>query len=111
MKRPRIDVNLPELDHLLDQACEALRSQNDSAKIKSALHALADVLAASRNSEKARDVLPEPPKQEPVTPEKPKEKAAAMGATRPRHTKARGKSPWAHPELKHGCRCPECEFG
>ena len=52
MKRPRIDVNLPELDQLLDQACEAPLSQNDSAKINSALHALADVLAASRNSEK-----------------------------------------------------------
>ena len=111
MKRPRIDVNLPELDQLLDQACEAPLSQNDSAKIKSALHALADVLAASRNSEKARDVLPEPPKQEPVTPDKPKEKAAGHGRNAAAAYEGARKVAVAHPELKHGCRCPECEFG
>ena len=57
MKRPRVEVNLGELDQMLDRACEAPLSQTDSAKIKNALHALAEVLTARRSTEKTREVL------------------------------------------------------
>ena len=59
MKRPRVDVDLGELDQLLDHACEAPLSQGESARIKEALHALAEVLLSRRTSEKRRDVLPD----------------------------------------------------
>ena len=39
MKRPRIDVNLGELDQLLDQAREAPLSEPDCNKLKTTLHA------------------------------------------------------------------------
>jgi len=45
MKRPRLDVNLEELDRVLDQAREAPLSEPDYDKLKSALHALAGMLA------------------------------------------------------------------
>ena len=50
MKRPRVDVDLGELDQLLDHACEAPLSQGESARIKEALHALAEVLLSRRTS-------------------------------------------------------------
>jgi hypothetical protein len=50
-------VNLGELDQMLDRACEAPLSQTDSAKIKNALHTLAEVLTAWRSTEKTREVL------------------------------------------------------
>jgi len=39
MKRPRLDVNLEELDRVLDQARAAPLSEPDYEKLKSALHA------------------------------------------------------------------------
>jgi hypothetical protein len=38
MKRPRMDVNLEELDRVLDQAREAPLSEPDYDKLKGALH-------------------------------------------------------------------------
>jgi transposase len=117
MKRPRVDVNLGELDQLLDQACQAPLSQTDSAKIKTALHMLAEVLTARRSSEKTRDVLgnaaaqPEtPPGQTAASRE---EKAKKPGHGRNAATSYEGarKVVVNHPELKHGGRCPECSSG
>ena len=44
-KRRRVDVNLDELDRVLDGAREAPLSEADCDKLKSALHALAAMLA------------------------------------------------------------------
>ena len=57
-KRRRVDVNLDELDRVLDGARQAPLSEADCHKLKSALHALAAMLAPSRNTEKTSAVLP-----------------------------------------------------
>ena len=61
-KRRRVDVNLDELDRVLDGARQAPLSEADCDKLKSALHALAAMLAPSRNTEKTSAVLEEPEK-------------------------------------------------
>lgn len=41
MKRPRVDVNLEELDQIIERGTHAPLSESESEKLKSALHALA----------------------------------------------------------------------
>ena len=55
--RPRIDVNLDELDRVLDGARQAPLSKDDYEKLKDALHALAAMLVRPRNTEKTSAVL------------------------------------------------------
>jgi hypothetical protein len=57
MKRPRLEVNLEELDRVLDQARQAPLSESDYEKLKSALHALAGMLPPPRTTEKTQAVL------------------------------------------------------
>jgi transposase len=112
MKRPRIDVNLGELDQLLDQAQQAPMSAPDSNKIKSTLHTLVELLAAKRRTEKTSAVVgaaggdattPEPSDSAEKTNGHGRNPASAYaGAT---------KVPVAHPNLQHGAACPECPKG
>ena len=44
MRRPRIDVNLSELDEVLDQARQAPLSEADCNKLKTLLHTLVKLL-------------------------------------------------------------------
>jgi transposase len=118
MKRPRVDVNLGELDQLLDQACEAPLSQTDSAKIKNALHTLAEVLVARRGSEKTREVLgnavdsPSAATENEATPSKDAAaKAPGHGRNAAASYEGARKVAVRHPELKHSDRCPECRSG
>ena len=60
MKRPRMDVNLEELDRVLDQARQAPLSEPDYDKLKSALHALAGMVPKPRTTEKTKNVLEQP---------------------------------------------------
>ena len=53
----RIDVNLEELDHVLDEARQAPLSDADYDKLKNAVHALAAMVVRPRNSEKTNAVL------------------------------------------------------
>ena len=55
--RRRIDVNLEELDRVLDGAREAPLSEADHDKLKDALHALAELLVRTRNTEKTSAVV------------------------------------------------------
>lgn len=55
--RPRVDVNLDELDRVLDGARQAPLSEADCEKIKEALHVLAAMLERPRNTEKTSAVL------------------------------------------------------
>jgi transposase len=114
MKRPRMEVNLGELDQLLDQAREAPLSEPDCNKLKTTLHALVELLAAKRSTEKTSAVLPSQPSGE--TP------AQDAGDGQPEKPKGHGRTPASsypgavkvsvvHPELKHGDRCPECQCG
>lgn len=116
MKRPRVDVNLGELDQMLDRACEQPLSQTDSAKIKNALHTLAEVLAARRSTEKTRDVLGDEaqsadPSGESDPPKQQKTKAPGHGRHAASGYEGAQKVAIAHPELQHGDRCPECRSG
>jgi hypothetical protein len=44
MKRPRLDVNLEELDQIIDRGTHAPLSESEGEKLKRALHALAGML-------------------------------------------------------------------
>src|SRR4051795_9097753 len=55
--RPRVDINLQELDQMLDQARQAPFSEPDCQKIKDTLHTLVELLAPARNTEKTTAVL------------------------------------------------------
>jgi transposase len=99
---------------VLDGAREAPLSEADCDKLKSALHALAAMLAPSRHTEKSSAVLPEPENAEtgegapPDTGVSPqpghgRNPAEAFGGAR--------KVAIAHQKLTHGDRCPECGKG
>ena len=60
MKRPRVDVNLEELDQIIERGTQAPLSELESEKLKSALHALAGMLAKPRTTEKTKNVLEQP---------------------------------------------------
>ncbi len=113
MKRPRIDVNLSELDQLLDQAQQAPLSEPDCNKIKATLHTLVEMLVAKRSTEKTSAVVgaagSDATAGEPAaSAEKPAQghgrtpASAYVGAT---------KVPVPHPNLKPGDACPECPKG
>ena len=57
--RPRVEVNLPELDQILEQARQTPLSEADYHKLKHALYTLIDLLKPSRNTEKTEAVLAE----------------------------------------------------
>lgn len=57
MKRPRVDVNLEELDQIIDRGTHAPLSESEGEKLKGALHALAGMLAKPRSTEKTSAVL------------------------------------------------------
>jgi hypothetical protein len=44
MKRPRMDVNLEELDQIIDRGTHVPLSESEGEKLKNALHALAGML-------------------------------------------------------------------
>ena len=57
MKRPRMDVNLEELDQIIERGTHAPLSASESEKLKLVLHALAAMLPQPRTTEKTKDVL------------------------------------------------------
>ena len=56
--RRSVNVHLEELDRVLDGAREALLSEADCEKVKTALDALAAMLIRPRNTERTSAVLP-----------------------------------------------------
>jgi transposase len=113
MKRPRIDVNLGELDQLLDQAQQAPMSAPDSHKIKSTLHTLVELLAAKRRTEKTSAVVGTAGGD--ATPPEPSDSAEKKSNGHGRNPASAyagaTKVPVPHPNLKHGAACPECPKG
>ena len=55
--RPRVDVNLEELDRIIDAATQAPLSESDGRKLKAALHGMAETLVRRRTTEKTSAVL------------------------------------------------------
>lgn len=113
--RPRINVNLEELDRVLDQARQVPLSEADCEKVKEALHALAAMLPAPRTTEKTSAVFGESqqPKTEEQNPPERSSSPATEGHGRNGAEAFAGarQVAIAHPSLKHGDRCPECGQG
>ncbi|HKE24112.1 MAG TPA: IS66 family transposase [Bryobacteraceae bacterium] len=113
--RPRMDVNLEELDQIIDGGMRAPLRETDAEKLKAVLHILAErVKPRWRTTEKTRAVLPQPPGSEPsVANAKPEEERKPAGHGRnsaARFTGARTvRVP--HQTLHHGDACPECGVG
>src|ERR1022692_37648 len=110
--RRRIDVNLDELDRVLDGAREAPLSESDHGKLRDALHALAELLVRTRNTEKTNSVVgkqegsqtgTQPDNNATPPPGHGRNGAEAFGGARKVDIK--------HQKLKHGDRCPECGKG
>jgi transposase len=103
----RLDVNLDELDQVLDGARQAPLSEADYDKLKDALHAMAALLTRSRNTEKTSAVTGDAvgdATEEGGPPAGHGRNAAAAFVGAPRIE-------IAHPNLKHGDRCPACGQG
>jgi transposase len=112
--RRGVDVNLDELDRVLDGARQAPLSEDDYEKLKEALHALAAMLVRPRNTEKTSAVLEKLEGAETGAGTRPETNASPP----PGHGRngagafcSARKIAIAHPKLKHGDRCPECEKG
>lgn len=107
--RSRMEVNLEELDQIIDRATAAPLSKSDSAKLKTALHAMAERLSTKRSTEKTSVVLGEARTAQP----------SERGPSRPRghgrHSAAAFTAAStvavAHATLKHGDGCPACREG
>jgi transposase len=112
MKRPRMDVNLEELDQIIDRGTHAPLSTSEGEKLKLVLHALAAMLPVSRTTEKTKDVLEQSAapasESEPGSPSAKKPGHGRNGACS--YTGAQ-KVAVPHPELHTGDPCPGCEKG
>ena len=112
MKRPRMDVNLEELDQIIDRGTHAPLSESEGEKLKRALHALAGMLVNPRTTEKTKNVL-----ELPETPA-PKNDSEPTSDKKPGHGR-NGASSYTsannvavpHPTLHSGDACPGCEKG
>src|SRR5260370_7792996 len=108
--RPRVDVNLDELDQIIDRSTRAPLSESEGQKLKTALHAMAERLLRKRNTEKASAVLP--PDGTPTgTPETSESITAGHGRNRAAAFKGANRVAIAHATLHAGDRCPECRQG
>jgi hypothetical protein len=105
-------VNLEELDRVLDGAREAPLSEADHDKLKDALHALAELLVRTRNTEKTSAVVGKQEDSQPGT--QPDNNATPPPGHGRNGAEAFGgahKVDIKHHKLTHGDRCPECGKG
>ncbi len=107
MKRPRIEVNLEELDQIIERGTHTPLSESESEKLKSALHALAGMLEP-RSTEKTQAVLGPTESSVPKNDSEPVKGHGRNGASS--YTGA-SKVAVEHPTLKSGDACPGCEKG
>ena len=117
-RRPRLEINVQQLDQIVDKAYDAPLSIEDGELLKTSIHAMAARLTSqSRTTEKAKDLLggnegesqsdgnegasaplPQPDKK--ALPGHGRNGAAAFtGATN---------IPVPHPDLAPKCTCPGC---
>ena len=108
MKRPRLEVNLEELDQIIDRGTQAPLSESESEKLKSALHALAGMLPKPRTTEKTKNVLEQP---ETPAPENDSEPAPGHGRNGASSYTGAKKVTVPHSTLHTGDACPGCEKG
>ncbi|HLJ16349.1 MAG TPA: transposase, partial [Bryobacteraceae bacterium] len=103
-------MNLEELDQIIERGTQAPLSELESEKLKSALHALAGMLAKPRTTEKTKNVLEQP---ETLAPENdwPADKTPGHGRNGASSYAGAQKVAVPHPELHAGDACPSCEKG
>jgi transposase len=112
MKRPRLDVNLEELDQIIERGTQAPLSESESEKLKSALHALAGMLAKPRTTEKTKNVLEQPEAPAPENDsESPADKTPGHGRNGASSYTGAQKVAVPHSTLHSGDACPGCEKG
>lgn len=111
--RPRVEINVQELDQIIDRGTQTPLSECDSQKLKDALHTLAQLLP-SRSTEKTKAVLEEVA-GEVITPAddsgQPQLEPAGHGRNGAAAFSGAQKIAVQHAKLKSGDRCPECEKG
>ena len=108
MKRPRMDVNLEELDQIIDRGTHTPLSESESQKLKDALHALAGMLPQPRSTEKTKNVLEQP---ETPAPKNDGDKKPGHGRNGASSYTGAKKVVVPHPTMKPGDACPGCEKG
>src|SRR6202451_1243950 len=110
MKRARVNVNLEELDQIIERGTQAPLSESESEKLKSALHALAGMLAKPRTTEKTKTVLEQPETPPPENDsEPPSDKTPGHGRNGASSYTGAQTVAVPHPELHAGDASPGCE--
>jgi transposase len=111
--RRRLEVNLDELDQVLDGARQSPLSEADYDKLKGTLHALAAMLVQPRATEKTSAVVEGLEQSQTDSGTAPDAEGPRTGHGRNGAAAFAGaqKVEVAHPDLKHGDRCPECSQG
>jgi transposase len=112
-KRPKIDVDLKELDQIVDAATEQPLTEADAGKLRSAIHAMAEeILAKRRTTEKLESIINEASdKDENGQPQQAKLPKPGHGRLKAEAYTGATKVSVPHSELKPGCTCPECGKG
>jgi transposase len=114
MKRARshIQINLPELDQVLEQARQTPLSDPDYQKLRDTLHLLVGLLQPTRSTEKTKAVLADGDSAVPAASD-PAETPKAPGHGRNGAAAFTGaqKVVIAHADLQSGILCPACEKG
>src|ERR1041384_1095109 len=113
--RPRMDVNLEELDQIIDSGMRAPLSELDGKKLKAVLHILAERAKPKlQTTEKTCAVLPQTPGSEPAA-EKPSTEEERQPAGHGRNGAGRftgaGTVRVQSKNLHPGDLCPECGVG
>ena len=113
MKRPRLEVNLEELDQIIDRGTQAPLSEGESQKLKRALHVLAGMLPPPRTTEKTQAVLgpSETPELENDSTPAARKKPVGHGRNGTEAYSSARNIAVPHPELKAGNACPGCGKG
>jgi transposase len=111
--RRRIDVNVEELDRIIDGAMREPLNETDGRTLKTAVHAMAEKLLRSRNTEKTSAVLGEPVEEEPAKTNEDAgdNKPAGHGRNGANAYRGAEKIEVAHQSLHSGNRCPDCGRG
>ncbi len=112
--RPQVEVNLPELEQILEQARQTPLNEADYQKLKHALHALVDLLRPVRSTEKTETVLAEAIDRaatEPNVSSAEQNSLSGHGRNGAAAFTGARKVEVRHVQLQSGDRCPACEIG
>jgi transposase len=112
--RPRVDVNVEELDRVIDETAKGPLSEADRQKLRTTLHALVESLQRRRNNEKTNAVLGDqntPAPAENAQPDENESKPAGHGRNGANAFRGAEKVKISHSNLQSGNRCPDCGRG